>query len=56
VIKLKKLILVLISILCLVVNPEKSFAIHTKQYYNEEISKLDENSKEKIYQDLIICL
>lgn len=53
---MKKLILVLISILCLVINPEKSFAIDTKQYSNEEISKLDENSKEKIYQDLIICL
>lgn len=53
---MKKLILVLISILCLVIYPEKSFAIDTKQYSNEEIFKLDENSKEKIYQDLIICL
>ena len=52
---LKKLILVIVFILCLGIYPEKSFAIDTKQYSNEEISKLDENSKEKIYQDLIIC-
>lgn len=53
---MKKLILVLIFILCLAICSEKSFAIDIKQYSNEEISKLDENSKEKIYQDLIICL
>ena len=51
---MKKLILILI--LCLAIYPEKSFAIDTKQYPNEFISKSDINSKEKIYQDVIICL
>lgn len=53
---MKKLILVLIFILCLTIYPEKSFAIDTRQYSNEEMSQLGENSKERIYEDLIICL
>ncbi|EKQ50227.1 MULTISPECIES: DUF3888 domain-containing protein [unclassified Clostridium] len=53
---MKKLMLVVVFVLCLGIYPEKSFAIDIKQYSNEEISKLNENSKEKIYQDLIICL
>lgn len=55
-IKLRKLILVLTFIVCLTVYPEKSFAIDIKQCANGEISKLDENSKEKMYEDVILSL
>lgn len=48
--------LVIVFMLCLEIHPEKSFAVDTKQYSYEEITKLDENSKERIYEDLIICL
>nr|WP_242841894.1 DUF3888 domain-containing protein [Clostridium beijerinckii] len=57
-ITLKKLILLLIFVLSLtsVFYKDNSFAIETKQYSKEEISKLPEDSKEKRYQDVIICL
>ncbi|WP_026888358.1 DUF3888 domain-containing protein [Clostridium beijerinckii] len=55
---MKKLILLLIFVLSLtsVFYKDNSFAIETKQYSKEEISKLPEDSKEKRYQDVIICL
>ncbi|WP_252248891.1 DUF3888 domain-containing protein [Clostridium sp. ZBS20] len=55
---LKKSILILIFILCLtsIFHTNKAFALNIRQYSNEEISKVDINSKEKIYQDTIICL
>lgn len=55
---MKKLILLLIFVLSLtsVFYKYNSFAIETKQYSKEEISKLPEDSNEKRYQDVIICL
>ncbi|MBY6780436.1 hypothetical protein FDB15_16545 [Clostridium botulinum] len=55
---MKKSILILIFILCLtsIFHTNKAFALNIRQYSNEEISKVDINSKEKIYQDTIICL
>lgn len=55
---LKKITLALIFVLCLtgLFYTDKSFALDTKQPSKEEVSKLPEDSKEKIYQDLIICL
>ncbi|MFL0165266.1 DUF3888 domain-containing protein [Candidatus Clostridium helianthi] len=55
---MKKITLTLIFVLCLsgIFYIDKSFALDTKQPSKEEIYKLDENSKERIYEDLIICL
>lgn len=55
---MKKATLILIFVLCITgfFYTDNSFALDIKQYTNKEISELDENSKEKIYQDLIICL
>lgn len=55
---MKKITLALIFVLCLtgLFYTDKSSALDTKQPSKEEVSKLSEDSKEKIYQDLIICL
>ncbi|GAA0078923.1 hypothetical protein UT300005_33020 [Clostridium sp. CTA-5] len=55
---MKKIAFILIFIFCLtgIFYTDTSFAIDTKQLSKEEVFKLDEDSKEKIYNDLIICL
>ena len=55
---MKKIMLTLIFISCLsgIFHTDKYFALDTKQPSKEEVSKPPEDSKEKIYQDLIICL
>ncbi|NFO15671.1 DUF3888 domain-containing protein [Clostridium botulinum] len=55
---MKKSIIILTFILCLtsIFHTNKVFALNTKQYSNEEISKIDIKSNDKIYQDTIICL
>lgn len=56
--RLRKITLILIFILCLtgLFYADKSFALDTKELSKEEVSKLPEDSKDEIYQDLIICL
>ena len=55
--RLRKITLILIFILCLtgLFYADKSFALDTKELSKEEVSKLPEDSMDKIYQDLIIC-
>ncbi|OSA86490.1 UNVERIFIED_ORG: hypothetical protein B2H98_18300 [Clostridium botulinum] len=55
---MKKITLALIFVLCLTsfFYTNTIFALDIKQQFKEEVSKLPEDSKEKIYQDLIICL
>ena len=55
---MRKITLILIFILCLtgLFYADKSFALDTKELSKEEVSKLPEDSMDKIYQDLIICL
>ncbi|MBN1040408.1 DUF3888 domain-containing protein [Clostridium botulinum] len=55
---MKKIILTLICILFLtnIFYVEKSFALDTKQYSNEEVFKSSEDSKEILYQDVVISL
>lgn len=55
---MKKITLALIFVLCLTsfFYTNTIFALDIKQPFKEEVSKLPEDSKEKIYQDLIICL
>nr|WP_242952612.1 DUF3888 domain-containing protein [Clostridium beijerinckii] len=55
-IKLKKLILILVCVLYLIIYQEKSFALEREQYCKKEVLKLEVDSKEKIYEDVIICL
>lgn len=57
-VRLKKIALALIFVLFLtnIFCLEKSYALDIKQSLKEEASKLPEDSTEKVYQDLIICL
>ncbi|WP_252244890.1 MULTISPECIES: DUF3888 domain-containing protein [unclassified Clostridium] len=55
---LKKSIAILIFILCLtsIFDTNKAFALDTKQYSAEEVFKSSEDSKEILYQDMVISL